>query len=77
MDYIFHLFFRHGIIFKEASEDSEKVTKEMTASWEETTLPIILARYHLKDFLMQMYLVCSTKHCDIKRKRGRMKHFSR
>ena len=34
---------------KEASEESEKVIKEMTASWEETTLPIILARYQLKD----------------------------
>ena len=27
----------------------EKVTKEMTAPWEETTLRIILARYPLKD----------------------------
>ena len=36
-----------------------KVTKEMTAPWEETILPTILARYQLKD----MNLVCSTKHC--------------
>ena len=28
---------------------SQKVTKEMTAPWEETTLPTILARYELKD----------------------------
>ena len=50
MDYnIFHLFLRHGITFKEVSGESEKVTKEMTAPWEETTLPTILARYQLKD----------------------------
>ena len=28
---------------------SEKVTKEMTAPWEKTTLPTLLARYHLKN----------------------------
>ena len=50
MDYnIFHLFFRHGITFKEVSGESEKPTKEMTALWEESTLPAILARYQLKD----------------------------
>ena len=50
MDYkIFHLFFRHGITFKDVSGESEKVAKEMTAPWEETTLPTILARYQLKD----------------------------
>ena len=50
MDYnIFHLFFRHGITFKEVSGESEKVTKEMAAPWEETTLPTILARQQLKD----------------------------
>ena len=50
MDYnIFHLFFRHGITLKGVSGESEKVTKEVTAPWEETTLPTILARYHLKD----------------------------
>ena len=59
----FHLFFRHGITFKEVSGESEKVTKEMTAPWEETTLPTISARYQLKDFLMEMNLACSTKHC--------------
>ena len=50
MDYnIFYLFFRHDITFKEVSGESEKVTNEMTAPWEETTLPTILARYQLKD----------------------------
>ena len=45
MDYnIFHPFFRHGITFKDVSGESEKVAKEMTAPWEETTLPRILAR---------------------------------
>ena len=46
---IFHLFFRHGIDFKEVSGESEKVTKEMNAPWEEANLPTMLARYHLKD----------------------------
>ena len=46
---IFHLFFKHGITFKDVSGESEKVVKEMTAPWEETTLPTILARYQLKD----------------------------
>ena len=50
MDYnIFHLFFRHDITFKEVSGESEKVTKEMAAPWEETILPAILARYQLTD----------------------------
>ena len=46
---IFHLFFRHGITFKEVSGKSEKVTKEMIIPWEEKTLPTILARYQIKD----------------------------
>ena len=45
----FHLFFRYGITFKEVSGESEKVTKEVTAPWEETTLPTILSRFQLKD----------------------------
>ena len=50
MDYsIFHLFFRLGITFEEVSGESGKVTKEMAATWEDTTLPTILARYQLKD----------------------------
>ena len=50
MDYnIFYLSFAHGITFKEVSGESEKVTKETTAPWEEANLPTILARYHLKD----------------------------
>ena len=50
MDYnIFHLFFRHKMSFKDVSGESEKIAKEMTATWEETTLPIILAIYQLKD----------------------------
>ena len=35
----FIIFFWHGITFKEVSGESEKVTKEITAPWEETTLP--------------------------------------
>ena len=50
MDYkIFHLFFRHGITFKEVSAESGKVTKEIIAPWEERTLLKILTRYQLKD----------------------------
>ena len=41
--------FRHGITFKEVSGESEEVTKDMTAPWEETTLPTILARCQIKD----------------------------
>ena len=76
MDYnIFHLFFRHGITFKEVSGESEKVTKEMTAPWEETDLLTILARYQLKDIfnanefglfykaLPSKYLHFRGKHC--------------
>ena len=64
MDYnICHLFCRHGITFKEVSGESEMVTKEMSAPWEETALRTILARYQLRIFLMQMNLVCSKKNC--------------
>ena len=50
MDYnIFHLFFQHDKTFKEVSGESEKVTREMTAPWEETALATILSRYQLKD----------------------------
>ena len=50
MDYnILHLFFRHGITFKEVSGESGNVTKEMAAPSDEATLPTILARYQLKD----------------------------
>ena len=50
MDYkIFHLFFRHGITFKEVSAESGKVTKEITGPWEERTLLTILTRYQLED----------------------------
>ena len=45
----FYLFFRNGITFKEVFRESEKFTKEMTALWEETTLPTILARYQLNN----------------------------
>ena len=78
MDYnIFHLFFRHGITFKEVSGESEKVTREMTAPWEETNLPTILARYHLKDIfnadefgLFYKTLPSKSFHFQIKRFSG-------
>ena len=49
IDYRTYPFFRHGITFKEVSGKSEKVTKDMTAPWEETTLLTIIARYKLND----------------------------
>ena len=70
MDYnIFHLFFRHGITFKEVSGNSQKVTKGMTARWEETTLPKILARYQLKNILNAdesglLYEALPSKRCS-------------
>ena len=51
MDYsIFHLLFRYSITFKDVSGESKKVTNEMTAPWDKTSLPAKLARYQLKDF---------------------------
>ena len=38
-----------ALLFKEVFRESEKFTKEMTALWEETTLPTILARYQLNN----------------------------
>ena len=73
MDYnIFHLFFRHGITFKEVSGESEEVTKEMTAPWEEITLPTILARYQLNDIFNANEFgpkhshqnLCTSKRCS-------------
>ena len=50
MDYnILHLFYEHGKTSKEDSGESQRVTKEMTAPWEETALPTILARDQPKD----------------------------
>ena len=37
------------VLLSEVSGESEKVTKEMTAPWEETTLPTLLARNQLKE----------------------------
>ena len=41
--------FQHDVTTKDASGKSKKFTKEMTAHWEETTLPTLLVRYQLKD----------------------------
>ena len=74
MDYnIFHLSFRHGITFKEVSGKSEKVTKEMTAPWEEATLSTILGRYQLKDIFDAdkfglFYKALSSKSLDFRGK---------
>ena len=40
---------RHNVTFKTVSGEENSVTPEMTASWSETYLPTILARYELKD----------------------------
>ena len=81
MDYnIFHLFFRYDITFKEVSGESEKVTKEMTAPWEEKTLPTILARYQLKDIfnadqigLFYETLPSKSLHSGGKHSKGRLR----
>ena len=41
----YQLSFRYGVSFKNISGESKSVTEEMTATWTETTLPIILSRY--------------------------------
>ena len=41
--------FSDTITFKEVSGESKKVTKEMSASWEETILPTIFSWYQLHD----------------------------
>ena len=40
---------RHGIVFKTVCEEAKSCTPDMTASWEETTLPTILSNYALQD----------------------------
>lgn len=40
---------RHEIVFKTVSGEAQSCTKEMTASWEESTLPTILSNYELRD----------------------------
>ena len=40
---------RHGIVFKTVSGEAKLCTADMTASWEETTLPTILTHYQLPD----------------------------
>lgn len=40
---------RHEIAFKTVSGEAQSCTKEMTASWEESTLPTILSNYELRD----------------------------
>ena len=40
---------RYNVTFKAVSGEGNAVTPEMTASWSETYLPIILSKYELKD----------------------------
>ena len=40
---------RHEISFKTVSGEAKSCTEEMTASWEESTLPTILSNYELAD----------------------------
>ena len=40
---------RHGITFKTIAGEASSCTPEMTASWEQTTLPTILSSYNLAD----------------------------
>ena len=45
----FFIFFRHNVSLKIIGGKSNSVTKEMTSSWSETTLPIILSNYKSED----------------------------
>ena len=40
---------RHGVTFKTVSGEAKSCTADMTASWEQTTLPTILTNYKLRD----------------------------
>ena len=40
---------RHGIVFKTVCGEAKSCTPDMSASWEETTLPTILSNYALRD----------------------------
>jgi hypothetical protein len=40
---------RHEISFNTVSGEAKSCTEEMTASWEESTLPTILSNYELRD----------------------------
>ena len=45
----FFIFFRHNVSLKIIGGNSKSVTKEMTSSWSETTLPTIVSNYKLED----------------------------
>ena len=47
--WVFKIFFRHNVSLKIIGGESKSVTKEMTSSWSETTLPTILSNYKLED----------------------------
>jgi len=49
---------RHGIVFKTVSGKAKSCTADMTASWEETTLPTILTNY-------QLHHIFNTELCQI------------
>lgn len=39
---------RHSIVFKTVSGEAKSCTADLTASWEETTLPTILTNYQMR-----------------------------
>ena len=45
----FHFLCRNNVSFKTASGERKTVTPEMTASWNETTLPTLLSNYCLRN----------------------------
>ena len=61
------LFFRNGISFKTIGDVMSAVTEEMTAPWNETTLPTLLLNYKLKIYLRLTSLVCLTNAHQLKR----------
>ena len=58
---------RHGIVFKTVSGEAKSCTADMTASWEETTLPTILTNYQLHDIFNADEFGYSTRLCQVNR----------
>ena len=45
----FYFLFRNGVSFKTVSREINHVTPDMTASWNETSLPTLLSKYSLEN----------------------------
>lgn len=59
---------RHDIVFKNVSGEAKSCTADMTASWEETTVPTILTNYQLQNIFNAnefrlFYNACQRNRC--------------